>query len=282
MKQKFNFVMLFFAMLVVGSLVVMPTGRAMPLRQSGLEILLNPGFDSDVSNWSYAPNSACFEPPEWLSTSGGYNGLAVSPVLCLSGYYVGVFQSVDLTGYEGLGFDVTTTVSSACNGEAYLMVESPAGGWTDSEPIVSGVMELSVSDVVVDTSDDWTVEVVISSCTNQDEAWIDEVSFLVDVPPTETPTPTETATPTLTPTATITPTATATPTLTPTVTPTPTATLEPTGVTIYTVDLPSGGRGELYMTATAGEVFTTTAILGMGVVTLFYVLYRMAYNASRR
>lgn len=50
----------------------------------------------------------------------------------------------------------------------------------------------------------------------------------------------------------------------------------------YEVDLPSGETGYVEMYAIAGDVVNVAATMGVGAVILFYVLYRLAYNASRR
>lgn len=79
--------------------------------------------------------------------------------------------------------------------------------------------------------------------------------------PTPSPSPTVTATPT--PTATATPGPTATPT--PTMTPTP-------GPKVVSVDLPTGGRGEVVYTIAAGDVVIAVGIVILATLHLFELL----------
>lgn len=99
---------------------------------------------------------------------------------------------------------------------------------------------------------------------------------------TNTPTATYTPGPTATPTLTITPTATYTPgpTATPTITPTVTATGEPTSITIYTIDLPSGGVGQLIMSMTAGEVILAFSIIALFILNLFLLLRTLSRQVT--
>lgn len=284
--MRFRIVILIVCVLVALG-VAMP-GAAMPMMQT--QIINNPEFASNVTGWEVDFGDDCGEYPVWLDQSfvpdDEYFGLAIPDDNCV-GLFSGFAQSVDVSAYEGWDYEITVFGYSDCNRTLYLLLDDGLSGQSDTNT-AAGYHNLSVSGTV-DTT--WlsnylvTVQWSIAGCAAADETWVDYVRFTVYEPlATETPTPTftPTITPTATATPTLTPTVTATPTITPTVTVTPTATLEPTGVTIYTVDLPSGGRGELYMSATAGDVFVAIAAIGLGGVSLFYVLYRLAYNASRR
>jgi hypothetical protein len=264
-------VILIVAGVLVALVIVMPSAptAAKPAAQT-VELLSNPGFDTDLSGWTYNPaNSNCPGAPVWSTPGVAY--LDCDGFGDMYGWFSSLFEipaglvgetitvSWDILSQPFLNDQIliiapgSSTVASWFNpGETY---------WLSSgtfEPATSGTYE------IVGLSGGY--------------GFYDYISVVAPDVPAETPT--------ATPTNTLTPTATATPTLTPTVTATatatPTATLEPTGVTIYTVDLPSGGRGELYMSVTAGDVFVTVAAAALGATTLFYVLYRLAYNASRR
>lgn len=275
--MRFRIVILIVCVLVALG-VAMP-GAAMPVRQT-TELVPNAQFSSsDMSGWS-GEYGMCDDPPDWDSEAiypvvDTYFGLATVSEMCLDNEiwwqvdivipaeYVGLNYSIDIFGYShcaGAEYGI-----EVFDGTDYLIADEGAG---------SGFFNFNSSGVLTNYGTAFAAFYGLT-CPAYAELWLDYFSFTVDVP---TPTPT----PTATPTTTVTPTATSTPTLTPTVTVTPTATLEPTGVTIYTVDLPSGGRGELYMSATAGDVFVAIAAIGLGGVSLFYVLYRLAYNASRR
>lgn len=265
--MRFRIVILIIVCVLVALGVAMP-GAAMPVRQT-TELVPNAQFSSsDMSGWS-GEYGMCDDPPHWYSDVGTYFGLATVSEMCLDNQiwwqvdivipaeYVGLNYSIDIFGYShcaGAEYGI-----EVFDGTDYLIADELAG---------SGFFNFNSSGVLTNYGTAFAA-FYGSTCPAYAELWLDYFSFTVDVP-TPTPTPTATATPTLTPTVT------ATPTLTPTVT------LEPTGVTVHTLELPSGGQWQLHMSLTAGDVFVTVSVLGLGAVTLFYVLYRLAYNASRR
>ncbi len=99
---------------------------------------------------------------------------------------------------------------------------------------------------------------------------------LVTFTPTPTPTPTSTApaTPAATATSTSTPTVTSTatppPTATATLTATPTVTRP--AASVYVAELPSGGRAEISMTATAGDVWLVLILAALLLLRVFEFL----------
>lgn len=281
MTQRFSIVIFIVVCVLVALGVAMP-GAAMPVRQT-TELVPNAQFSSsDMSGWT-GDYGSCVEPPGWLDEAffpepGEYFGLATVSEDCLS---YGIWWQSDFNipaEYVGLSYTAQYSGYSHCvageggveiyDGANYLLVDDWAG---------NGFFGSTNSGVLTNSGVGYAAFYADPSCSMLDQLWIDFLSLTVNVP-----TPTPTVTPTATATPTVTPTVTATPTLTPTITTTPTATLGPTGVTIYTIDLPSGGQGELYMSATAGDVLVTIGTIGLGGVTLFYVLYRMAFHASRR
>lgn len=280
--MRFRIVILIVVCVLLVALGVAMPGAAMPVRQT-TELVPNAQFSSsDMSGWT-GDYGSCVEPPTWLDEAffpepGEYFGLATVVEDCLGN---GIWWQADLTipvEYVGLTYYIDFFGYSHCAGAAYgVEVYDGTNYLLADDSSGAGFINFSNSGVLANSGSGYAAFYADPSCSLDEQLWIDYFSFVVDVPtPTPTITPTATATPTMTPTVT------ATPTTTPTATVTPTATLEPTGVTIYTVDLPSGGQGELYMSATAGDVFVTIGTIGLGGITLFYVLYRLAWNASRR
>lgn len=278
MTQRFSIVVLIVVCVLFALGVAMP-GAAMPMVQPPYseELFSNATFDDDVSGWGYSEGD-CQEPPFWLVSHLTYTGLLHTSEDCATVYIV-----IDQTGvippeYNGQTFYVEARGWMPC-ANVTMDFYYPGGFLTDSQASGTGILVLNGSDTFdLSGGNEYSIWLSLDQGCGYDESWFDYISLTADAGSTPTPTitPTATATPTLTPTVT------ATPTITPTVTVTPTATLGPTGVTIYTIDLPSGGQGELYMSATAGDVLVTIGTIGLGGVTLFYVLYRMAFHASRR
>lgn len=77
---------------------------------------------------------------------------------------------------------------------------------------------------------------------------------------------------------------TATPTYTPTASPTatPTATPDPTAITLYEVDLPSGGRAVVSMEMSAGEILILGGMLLLSALTLFTLARDLGHMVSKK
>jgi hypothetical protein len=109
--------------------------------------------------------------------------------------------------------------------------------------------------------------------TSDDRTWLynsgmgRECTEIFGTVPTETPEPTETPTPTDTPNPSATP--------EPTITPTP-------GAKIYVVDLPEGGRGEVIVSLTAGEVGISVLLAAVCGLLLFQEARNLAWMNVKR
>lgn len=302
MKKVFSFSLLFIALIVTLSL---PT---QPVRAQSTELVLNPNFDTDLSDWEVLPGgTSCANDPVWDSG----HALFVDCTDEISDFST---EITVLSEHVGQNLAVTWSIFVADPGEN----ES----WPEFQIIDSDFEDIYLIDFpfsegewlgsgtfTPDAAGTYYVRAIMTGAG----AYVDYVSVVYT--PTETPTPTNTptetptetatptltptltptptitptltATPTLTPTVTVTPTATATPTITPTatITPTVTPTIEPTDVqlvAVYSVDLPSGGMGSIIMEATAGEIFTASAVLVLTVLTMFRILQTMTTRSRTK